>query len=239
MSLPFTNGQPLPRIKDLLDSLKRDIFLTLNCHSLATINEVEYPTNLNGVDYPRLTVQATLNYSRTVTDADGKQSPLNYPILVNMPVVSLCGGSTNLTMPIAKGDQALILFNDRDLDNWFAGATSGQVNSTRLHSFSDGIALVGLNTLSSYDTVRALLTTGLLSVGINPSNNKVLITNDGTSTTLNTLLQNLITAIKGLTVAGSNFIAPPGGGPCTGTATVIDTGGAVSTAATAIGGLLE
>lgn len=239
MSLPFSTAQPIPRLKDLLDSLKRDIFLTLNCHTIATIQKFEYPTNLNGTDYPHPTVQATINYARTTTDAQGNQSSLNYPILVNLPVLNLCGGTTALTFPIAIGDQALILFNDRDLDNWFAGARSGQVNSPRLHHFSDGIALVGLNTLSSYDTVRALLTTGLLSVGINPSNNKVLITNDGTSTTLNTLLQNLITAIKGLTVAGSSFIAPPGGGPCTGTATVIDTGGAVTSAGTAISELLE
>ncbi|CAK9250669.1 unnamed protein product [Sphagnum jensenii] len=76
-------------------------------------------------------------------------------------------------MPIAQGDQCLILFNDRSIDNWF---TSGQVQplaSSRLHSFSDGIALVGLNylnngvtKLTNYDSTRAVLRNSTTGVGV-------------------------------------------------------------------------
>ncbi len=193
--LPFSQNQVLPRLKDLLDQFKRDIFLTFNCHAIATIKAFEYPTMLNGVSYPHATVQASINYTRTVTDQSGVQSQLNYPLLVNLPVVSLCGGTTNLTFPVAVGDQALILFNDRDIDNWFAGARSGQVNSPRLHTFSDGVALVGLNTLSSYDTVRALLSNGIVKLGVNPSTNKVTIAN---GTSLLSILDLLVAALNSL-----------------------------------------
>lgn len=214
MSLPFNTLSVWPRQKDLLDLLKRDIFLTLNCHAVATVQSV----NTDNV-----TLTAQMNYCKTISDSSGNQTTQNYQLLADIPIWFPCGGQTSLTMPVAPGDQVLVCFNDRDLDNWIDGARGGQVNSPRLHSFSDGIALVGLNDISGWDAVRALLTDGSAKLGINPNTHKITITN---GTSLLSILQTLITGILGLTVPSA-----PGG--------VVDTTGDVASAMSQLGELLE
>jgi len=161
------------------------------------------------------TATATINYSQTFFQYNqGSQSyqsvPVSYPILVDCPVIVLGGGSASLTFPIAKGDECLVLFNDRDMNNWFNGTPGAQVATPRLHSFSDGLILVGLrslgNVLSDYDSSRAVLRNADAMVGV--SSSKIKIAND--TTTLLAVINGLITAINALVIT-----APPGGGICT------------------------
>lgn len=180
-------------LDDVLDLIKKEVMLDLNCHHIATIQE------FNSSDQ---TIRATINYTQTYYKQaqDGTYVPFQvpYPILVDVPVIILGGGPAALTFPIASGDECLILFNDRDLDNWYGGASSGAVNSNRLHSFSDGLALVGFRNISGYDAIRALISNGTVMVGINPQNNKVTITN---GTSLNSILQTLVTHLQSLASA--------------------------------------
>lgn len=194
-----------PSLKDALDLLKRDIFLSLNCHHIATIQSFDPVTQ---------TASATINYKKTFFEkqANGQYSPVqkDYPILLDCPVVVMRGGTCALTMPIAAGDTCLVLFNDRDLDNWFQSGQIGPVASPRAHSFSDGLILVGVahsgNPVEDYDTDKAVLKNGSTRVGVGAS--KVEISNG--TTNLNTLLQDLITQLKAL-IIDVNAVAPGGG----------------------------
>lgn len=167
--------------------------LSLNCHAIAQVQEV---------DYGDLTVTCKMMYNQTFYEKkpDGTFSPtyVDYPLLVDCPFIVLGGGDTSLTFPIAEGDECLILFNDRDIDYWVAGKKSGSVATNRLHAFCDAIALVGFIKPGSYDPARALLRNGTTYVGV--SADKVKIAN--AITTLNTLLQDLVTQIKLITVTG-------------------------------------
>lgn len=194
---PFNQLQGETNLKDLLDSHKRDILVSLNCHALATIQSFD-PTNQ--------TVSATMNYKRTTIERNPEtgiysQVLVDYPVLYDCPVIVLTGGNASLTMPIAQGDTCLILFNDRDIDNWFESGQIGPLASARLHSFSDGIALIGLrssnNPMGDYDPNRAVLQYGTTRIGVGSS--KVIISNQ--TRNLNTLLQNLITQVKNLAAA--------------------------------------
>lgn len=189
-----------PQLADLLDAHAKAIMLGFNCHAIAIVDSFTAQDSVTG--RPKLT--ATMAYSRTFTvqteTGEYVNQLRNYPALVDCPVVMLGGGTVSLQMPIAKGDTCLILFNDRDINNWWAGANAGPVASSRLHSFSDGIALVGLGKWLVNDATHALLTNGDARVGIPISGAKVLIGN--TSTTLYTLLSQLITAINGIQIAG-------------------------------------
>lgn len=132
-------------MKDMLDAHRKDIFLSMNCHAIATIQSFD-PSNQTCV--------AKINYDKTffepLPDGTYKAIMLPYPILLDVPVVCLRGGSSGMTFPISSGDQALILFNDRDINNWFEGQSSGAVASLRLHSMADGIALVGIGEKNSF-----------------------------------------------------------------------------------------
>lgn len=149
--------QPEYNLRDLLDLVKKELMLSLNCHGLATIQSFDAETQ---------TVTAQLLYKQAYEQRDarsGKYSTVlvDYPLLVDCPVIIFGGGGGSLTFPIAAGDQCLVLFNDRDIDNWFAGAANGDLASSRLHSMADGIALVGLHNkagaLPNYDEERASL----------------------------------------------------------------------------------
>jgi hypothetical protein len=196
-NLPLNAVPSEPSLKDLLDLLKKDIMLSLNSHHVGTIE------SFNPV---KQTATATVNYPKTyfqLNSSTGLYNPVlvDYPLLVDCPVICLGGGKTALTFPIQQGDECLVLFNDRAIDSWFSGGAGAALSSPRLHSFSDGIILVGLrslgNVLQSYDTVRAVLMNGTTLVGVGPT----LIKIANNSTTLNTLLQNLVTNIKNLVSA--------------------------------------
>lgn len=235
-------------LKDALDQLRKNIFQSLNCHAIATIQ------NFNPANQ---TVQATVNYTQTRYVLQAGQyvaTQVNYPLVVDCPVVVMGGGSGYVSFPIASGDQALIIFNDRDMDNWWAGSQNGPVNSNRMHSFADCIAIVGLhsmlNPIQSYDAIRALLKAGSAVVGCNPQNSKVLIANstpsDGAyATTLNTVLQDILTQLQNLTsqlaaltVTGVTSGSNPSGVP-TNAVAITAIGAQLNTLATDLGDILE
>lgn len=231
-----------PSLKDLLDLYKKQTMLGLNCHHIATIQSF---------DSVKQTVTATVNYKKTFFELNPQNNGyisklVSYPLIADCPVITLGGGPARITFPIAKGDQCLLLFNDRDLDNWFSGSTTSANQTPRLHAFSDAIALIGPNNLNTviqnYDAVRALITNGTAKVGINPQTNKVTITN---GTSLNDLLQNLCTQLENLTTALAALtvtgVTTGGGvsGVPSNAATITNIGTQITSIATNIAGLLE
>lgn len=184
-----------PSLKDVLDVWKRDTSISMNCHHLAVIESF---------DSTNQTATAKISYKKTYFDVDSntrKYIPryVDYPILLDCPVIVITGGTSALTMPIQKGDDCLVLFNDRDIDSWFKNGQVAPVPSTRLHSFSDGLILVGVRPLSrvlgGYDASRAVLRTGDSKVAVGA---KIEISNS--SQNLKSLLVALIDEIKLLTV---------------------------------------
>lgn len=229
-----------PELMDLLNLLRKQINLDINCHAIATIQSF---------DSAKQTVSASLNYKKTTlqrkSDGTYENVLIDYPLLLDVPAIFLGGGLFRLTFPIAKGDTCLILFNDRDIDNWLQSGQVGPVASSRMHSFSDGIALVGLRPTSSpledFDTSRAALGNGDTYVAVGPT--KIKVANP--DTTLNTLLQNLLTQLQSLTtqlalLTVSGVTPGPGvSGVPVNAAAITAIGTNIGTIATQIGGLLE
>jgi hypothetical protein len=197
-----------PSLRDLLDVFKSQLLIEFSSHHIGTIQSF---------DATKQTAQVSINYQKTFYTLDSQTQQylpvlIPYPIIADAPVIVLGGSTTDLTFPIGPGDECLLLFNDRDIDNWFSGSTTAGVATPRLHSLSDAIALVGLrslpNVLGNYDSIRAVLRAGktpnaITAVGVNPNTSKVLVTNTypGNAITLNTLLQELINNIKDLVTA--------------------------------------
>lgn len=237
--IPLGLKSPNPKLKDVLDAVKTDILQNMNCVAIATITAVT--VHVGSGTQEIVTVNATVNYNKTyfVRQPNGtyQAQTADYPQIVDAPLIGLTGGFTSLTMPVQPGDQCLILFNDRDLNNWFAGATSGPVATARLHSFSDAIALVGFQQSETYSSSHALLTNGIAEVGVAQTNafpavQKVRVAND--TTTLYNVLSQLITAIEAITVTTSVPSTP--GSFTSGTP---NNNSALEAARTAIEGLLE
>lgn len=132
-----------PSLKDLLDLFKKDLLLNMSCHHVGIIQSF---------DPDQQTAQVSVAYKKTYDQqqADGTYTTVlkNYPILVDVPVIVLSGGLWSLQFPVQKGDECLVLFNDRAIDSWFQSGQIGPVPVARFHSISDGFALVGVRSLA-------------------------------------------------------------------------------------------
>lgn len=239
MSEMKTAPQNMKRVSydlvDLLELHKKDILLSLNCHAIATIQSF---------DPVKQTVEATINYKKTSLRPGPKAGiyvPVTtfYPVLIDCPAIILRGGNAALTLPITKGDTCLILFNDRDIDQWFKSGQVGPVATQRLHSISDGIALIGLSSLANplpdYDPDRAVLYNGEAKVAIGPS----LIEISNNLFTLNELLQELVTDVKNLVTQTAAITVTAFNVPPSNAAAIIAVGVQLTATATKIGELLE
>jgi hypothetical protein len=189
-------------LSDVLDLHGKNLSLDINCHHIGTIQSFNSSNQ---------TASVSINYTKTfyvlntITNTYDQQ-PSTYPVILECPVIFLGGGNSHLTFPIKIGDECLILFNDRDIDNWFVGGAGSQVNTPRLHSFSDAVVLVGIRSmpkaLSSFDTNHAAISASTGELGVNITNGKALISNNGV--TLKNALEDLITALTGFCAACSS-----------------------------------
>ena len=154
---------------------------------------------------------------------------------VSCPVVMLTGGTGHITMPIKQGDTCLLMFNDRDMDVWWA---SGQVNqeptTARTHNIADAIALVGIrhakNAVANYDTDRIVIQNDKAKVTVGAE--KIAIKNDAQS--LKTLLVGLSNALNAFATATSTAAVEPTLGPASAALS-----SAISDLSSNLGALLE
>lgn len=127
---------PDPSLSDVLDVAQQDFALALNCVKIGQIQSF---------DVAKKTATIQILFTRVLPD----ESIQSYPLLVDCPVFTLQGGGGGIQFPIVAGDQCLVLFADRNIDAWFTTGNEQPPLTPRTHDLSDGIALVGLNSLAS------------------------------------------------------------------------------------------
>lgn len=117
--------------RELVDTLMIAVGNALANTHTATIGRVV------SVDSKTINVQPVIN--RVV---NGESVEL--PVFQDVPPVFLGGGSSSMTYPIAEGDYALLIFTERCFDRWWNGQDNQAPLELRMHDYSDGFALVGL-----------------------------------------------------------------------------------------------
>jgi len=200
---------PPPDLRALLLALRREIMSDINCCLPGTIAAYDEGTQSASV---------TINLQRQVG-----ATTVAYPMLTDVPVFVLGGGKAYLSFPIAAGDPCGVFFCDRNIDDWWTtGSTGSPPNNPRLHSLSDGFALVGLRSkagaLSGLSATAASLINGTSGINVDA---KIGIFNAETSMLL--VLQDIILALTAL-----NSVKTGG-----------DASAAIATASTAVTNLLE
>lgn len=78
---------------------------------------------------------------------------VDLPLFPDVPPIFLQGGSSYDAHPIAAGDYCLLLINERCFDRWYAGDDGVPPLEPRMHDYSDGFALVGVNPSSMAKTI--------------------------------------------------------------------------------------
>ena len=102
--------------------------------------------------------QMTLDLQPTIngifTDELGVEHPIQMPVLLDCPVIFISGGGATVTVPVAVGNEVLVLIASRCIDAWWsqgwqpgsASAPNPAMNppELRMHNLSDGFALPGV-----------------------------------------------------------------------------------------------
>jgi|WetSurMetagenome_2_1015567.scaffolds.fasta_scaffold29379_5 hypothetical protein len=128
--MDVSNEMP-PDLNTTLDNLKKEIFSTLNCCQIGKIKSVDTSAG---------TVQINLQIKRVAQD--GTSTAI--PVLTDCPYFVLQGGGAYIDMPIKVDDYCIVLFSDRDIDNWWKSGNQTDPATNRKHHLSDGIAIVGI-----------------------------------------------------------------------------------------------
>lgn len=186
------NPVPNPDLTALLDRMRLRVFLELNCHQWGIVK------SFNAAAQTATVQVAVLRQVADTTTDPATLVPKAYPILLDVPVMILTGGKAGVTLPIAVGDTCLLLFNDRDMDEFWNSGSVVIPNSSRAHDFSDALAIIGFrtkaNALTAYDTTKAKFynDTTFITLGT-----KIKAANATQS--LHDVLTSFVTAVKGYT----------------------------------------
>lgn len=116
-------------INNLANAIIEQVFKSLNCVKIGRI--IKFYTEDKTADVEIITKQKK---------ADGSFQSVS--LLKKCLVLG-----NKITTPILEGDDVVVLFNDYDLNSYFETGTAQEPYSTRKHDLSDGIVLMGLNSL--------------------------------------------------------------------------------------------
>lgn len=80
-------------------------------------------------------------------------------VCVDVPVQFPGGGGLVITFPVSKGDEGILIFGDRAIDNWFASGGVQEASEIRFHDPSDAMFVPGIsskpNAIANFNMERA------------------------------------------------------------------------------------
>lgn len=149
---------------ELNELTKNAVFAGLNCHNVGRIIEFDKDTQLCTVEMLQIKQFNTQSY-------------IPAPI-TDVPLIILGNGGGNITLPNPVGTLCLLIFMDRNIDNFIETGEQYTPDTGRMHDFTDCIALCGFKTLvnpiTDYDeNAVSLLNTATVNSYTNSSSLKV------------------------------------------------------------------
>ena len=148
MTLKQTNP---PNLSDVLAQLKRDTQSSLNAVQIGIIESFD-ATNQTA------TLRMAIKQVESI-EPDGTRLLKEHPLVLECPVMTLFGGDSFISMPIEAGDSCIVLFNDREIDNWLYKGGVLAPSSGRIHNITDAIAIVGIRNFQ--ESITDFLTDGI------------------------------------------------------------------------------
>jgi len=159
------------------------------------------------------TIQITTKRQVDIKSLDPNDPPIlvDYPLLLDCPIVLPGGFNSGLTFPDVVGSECLILFNDREIDNWYISGNVQPLTSLRMHDLSDGFALLRPRSIpkaiANYDVLNSVWFQGdtNIKIGLLGAEINALITNISGEVNI---AGNLV--VEGNIIVGGDFIVSGG-----------------------------
>jgi hypothetical protein len=105
-------------------------------------------------------VQISIRRIYIANQADGTETktPVEVPMLINVPVIFLRGGGWCITFPVKPNDECIVHFSERAIDTWRKNGDIQNPKDWRMHDYSDAICQVGLssepNVITNFDNTN-------------------------------------------------------------------------------------
>lgn len=119
-------------------------------HAMANLHTATI-ARVSGVGATTISVQPVIN-----REVNGES--IRLPEFVDVPPLFMQGGASHTTYPIAIGDYCLLIFTERCFDRWYEGQDFRRPPELRMHDYSDGFAIVGINPKASALTIPDVIT---------------------------------------------------------------------------------
>lgn len=175
------------------------------------------PAIVQSVNLAKMTCVVQLAIQGRFEDPAGGVNYVNIGVLHDCPIVFPSAGGFAVTMPMAAGDEVLVVFASRCIDSWWQnGGYANKPMEFRMHDLSDGFAIPGPQSQPKLYTgvnttdlqVRNKAGTVYLSIG---ADGKIGFAN--ATTTLKTVLTDLETLLNTFMGVLAGFAG--GGSPVT------------------------
>ena len=129
------------QLTDIIADAIGEALSNLHTATIAKVTAVQEKT---------ISVQPVIN--RVV---DGNSITL--PQFTKVPPLFMQGGGSYTAHPIAVGDYCLLVLTERCFDRWYSGSDFQNPAEFRMHDYSDGIAIVGINPLDGAITIPEVI----------------------------------------------------------------------------------
>ena len=132
----FTDLRQQPDLQQLSNSIIGNVFNNINCVRIGIVETFDGDT---------CTAQVRIANKMVIgLDEAGIQQTIDYP-LITAKVYFLGNATRGVTIPLSKGDEGIILFNDREIESWFINGEINNLSYDRAHHITDAIFLVGMH----------------------------------------------------------------------------------------------
>lgn len=157
------------------------------------------PCVIQSYDQGKNTVEAKPLIRERIINEDGSISFVEYPLLINVPVVFQQAGGYAISFHPSKGDECLVLFSDVSYDKWWIEGGINNPVEQRRHDLSDGFAILGINNLRKTNppnTSGVSIKNMRNGNGIEINSTNILFQTNKNSTSIDSIIQR-IEALEG------------------------------------------
>jgi hypothetical protein len=102
-----------------------------------------YARDPSNYDPAKVSCTVKVTVLEKTRDKKGKWSDTQIDVLQDCPVIFPSGGGFVFTFPLAAGDEGLVVFASRQIDNWWQSGKSSPRTDLRMHDLSDGFFIPG------------------------------------------------------------------------------------------------
>lgn len=131
---------------------KRQLTETLNIAIANALANVHTATIAKVVAVSSTTIDVQPVINRVV----GGRS-IELPVFTKVPPVFMQGGGSYTAHPIAVDDYCLLVLTERCFDRWYEGQDNQPPAEFRMHDYSDGLAIVGVNPRAGALTIPSVI----------------------------------------------------------------------------------